>query len=201
MRKRGYQYVPPLPAARENDYRLAFEALHGAAGAWDALYEEAYPFVLREVKRFDDRHFFADGDHEEITDEAFERCYEQLERYQGLSRFQRWVLGYAKNIMRNRRRRQLTARRNQYLMWTMEASRKGSLDPLYILIRLERDQCLWSAFYQLPDPDQTILFQRLFLNVPPKRIAKELQLTRKQIAQRYEEALVVVRWRFIRSYR
>lgn len=59
MRKRAYQYVLPVPSARENDHRLALEALHGAADAWDALYEEGYPFVLREVKRFDDQHFFA----------------------------------------------------------------------------------------------------------------------------------------------
>lgn len=37
-------------------------------------------------------------DYCEIADEAFALCYEQLDRYQGLSQFSGWVGGYSKNI-------------------------------------------------------------------------------------------------------
>lgn len=40
-------------------------------------------------------------DYCEIADEAFALCYEQLDRYQGLSQFSGWVGGYSKNITRH----------------------------------------------------------------------------------------------------
>jgi len=201
MRRQIYPYLPPMPSAREQDYQLAYESLHGDSSAWETLYQNAFSFVLHEVKRFDDQNVFSPGDHYDNTDEPFARCYEQLDRYQGLSRFQRWVLGYAKNIMRSRRSKCFTAQRNQYLLQRMEQSRAIYLDPLTFLLRLERDQFLWMAFYQLSSTDQIILRRRVFCNTPPRQLAKELQLTRKQVLQRYEDALLAVQHHFLRLYR
>ena len=51
-------------------------------------------------------------DYCEIADEAFALCYEQLDRYQGLSQFSGWVGGYSKNITRTRCRQVLTGLRD-----------------------------------------------------------------------------------------
>ena len=200
MRKTLCPYLPSRPSPREQDYQLAYDALHGDQAAWNTLYLEAFDFVVNAAKRFDEQHFFAACDYADIAGEAFSKCYEHLERYQGLSRFQGWVFGYAKNIMRSRRRAQLTARRNRSLLENMASSQSRHLDPLYLLIRLERDQCLWTAFYQLPLSEQVILYRRVFFNTPPRELAKEFQLTRKQVLQHYESALFKLRWNYLHLY-
>lgn len=201
MRKQRFIYVPPVPSMRERDYQLAYLALCGDEEAWNALYQDSFAFVINAVKQLDDQHMFSYDDYYDMTDEAFGRCYEQLDRYQGLSRFRRWVLGYAKNIMYNRRRAQSTALRNQYLLeCAAECQFRGS-DPLYILIYLERAQYLWNAFFGLEKAEQYVIFQTVFFHTPPRTLAKNLLLTRKQVLQLYSEACLKLRWNYVRQYR
>lgn len=200
MRKRIYQYVPSASTPRELDYQLD-NVLHGDLGAWDRLYLAAYTPVMREIKKFDNQRFFSNYDYHDIADEAFTKCYEQLERYQGLSQFWRWVSGYAKNIMRNRKRVQLTVWRNQRLMEDIISIQLRNTDPLYLLIRLERNQFLWNAFFQLTLSEQTVLYQRIFFYTSFRKLAKTLQLTQKQVRQLYEDAIIKTRWNYLRQYR
>lgn len=201
MQKKSDPYKPPFSSGRERDYRLAQDALYGNEDAWDTLYQDSHGYVINAAKNFDCQRLFCACDYEDIADEAFAKCHEQLERYQGLSRFRNWVAGYAKNIMRNRRRRQLTARRNRYLLENIAESQFRRLDPLLVLIRLERDQFLWEAFYQLTASEQTILYERIFFNTPPRALAKDLNLTKRQVLEHYETARFKVRWQFLRLYR
>ena len=201
MRKRVYQYVPPAPAQRELDYQLASDVLRGDPEAWEQLYLEAYAPVMREIRRFDDRRFFSIPDYEDIADEAFAKCYEQLERYQGLSRFWRWVSGYARNIIRNRKRAQLTVWRNQRLMEDITRAKFRNVDPLHLLIQLERNRVLWDAFFQLDLPERTILYRRVFFCTPFRELANMFQLTQKQARQLYQDAVVKTRWNYLRQYR
>lgn len=201
MKKQRFIYVPPAPSMRERDYQLAYFALHGDEDAWDTLYQDSYTLVVNAVKKFDYQCFFSLDDYYDITDEAFDRCCEQLDRYQGLSRFHRWVLGYAKNIMRNRRRSQRTALRNQYLLECAAESQFRGSDPLYILVHLERARYLWAAFFDLDEAEQYVIFQTVFFNTPPRTLAKKLFLTRNQVLQVYSDACFKLRWNFLRQYR
>ena len=140
-------------------------------------------------------------DYEDIADEAFAKCYEQLERYQGLSRFWRWVSGYARNIIRNRKRAQLTVWRNQRLMEDITRAKFRNVDPLHLLIQLERNRFLWEAFFQLDLPERTILYRRVFFCTPFRELANMFQLTQKQARQLYQDAVVKTRWNYLRQYR
>ena len=200
MGKRNDTYVPPEASARERDHQLAQEALQGNQEAWSALYQGAFAYVINMVMRFDCQQFFCACDYYDVVDKAFAKCYAHLYRYQGLSRFRRWVLGYAKNIMRNRRRAQLTAQRNEYLLKSIAMSQYCHWDPLRILIRLERDQNLWTAFHQLSALEREIVYWRVFHNTPPRMLAKEFQLTRKQVLTYYDDSLCKLRWNFCRLY-
>ena len=162
QRPRNVTCVPPSAPARERNHQLARLALGGDGRAWDLLYEKAIRSVPAAVRRADFQHLFGDWDYRDITDEALTRCYDHLERYRGLSQFQWWVLGYAKNILRNRIQRQLTRRRNQSLLERAAERHALCQDPLRLLITLERDQFLWEAFYQLTPLDQVIVYQRVF---------------------------------------
>lgn len=191
----------PIIQARDYDYALAKAALQGDDNAWDTLYEDSWQFVLRAARQADQCHLLASDDYKDVTEEAFEKCYEHLERYQGRSRFYRWVAGYVKNLIRGRYARKQTVRRNQYLLENIVRSRLSQQDPLFILIRLERNQILWEAFSQIPKIEQHIVDSILFHRVPPRQIARKLQLHRKQVLQYYDDALIKIRWHFIRLYR
>lgn len=201
MRKQHFIYVPAAPSMREQDYQLACSAQCGDEDAWNILYQDSFTFVINAVKNFDYQHFFSSDDYYDITDEAFIKCYEQLDRYQGLSRFHRWVFGYAKNIMYNRHRAQTTVLRNRYLLECAAESQFRGSDPLYILIYLERARYLWNAFFGLDETKRYIVSQIVFFNVPPRTLAKKLLLTRKQVLQLYADACLKLRWNYLRQYR
>lgn len=201
MQKHRFIYTPSAPSMREWDYHLAYLALCGDEDAWNTLYEDSFTSVVRAVKSFDDKRSFSHDDYYEIVDEAFARCYEQLNRYQGLSRFHRWVFDYAKNIMRGRLRAQSTAQRNQYLLACAAQSQFSGSDPLQILLYLERAQYLWNAFFDLDQTEQYVVFQTVFFNTPPRTLARELLLTRRQVLQSYSDACLKLRWNYLRQYR
>ena len=204
MRKqkiRNLTYNPPHTSARERDYQLAQSALNGDMAAWETLYEKSVLWVPGAVEKADPQHCFSRWDYQDIADEALSRCYAQLERYQGLSQFHWWVLGYAKNILRNRRQAQLTRSRYQYLLAWAADETSFRHDPLWILLRLERDQYLWDAFFQLEPLDQAIVHQRVFFQTSYRTLARQVQLTRNQVRQHYEDALNAIRWNFLRRYR
>ena len=201
QRPRNVTYISPRTPARERDYQLAQLALGGNAEAWDSLYEKALRLVPGAVRRVDFQHCFSDWDYRDITDEALARCYDKLERYRGLSQFHWWVLGYAKNILRNRIQRRLTRLRNQTLLERAANHRALCQDPLWLLLQLERDQYLWEAFCQLTPTDQAIVYQRVFFQTAYSTLAKCAQLTRNQVRQRCQDALNAIRWNFLRRYR
>lgn len=191
----------PVVHARDQDLILAKAVLQGDMDAWDTLYENSWKFVLQTAREADYRRLLTPDDYDDVTDEAFTKCYEHLERYQGLSRFCRWVAGYVKNLIRSRCSRKQTASRNQYLLEDIIRSQFNRQDPLLILIRSERDQILWEVFYQLPKMEQDIVLSILFYQCPPRQIAKSFQITKKQGLQYYKSALFKIRWHFTRRYR
>ena len=137
-------------------------------------------------------------DYCEIADEAFALCYEQLDRYQGLSQFSGWVGGYSKNITRTRCRQVLTGLRYRRQLYEVSTGRMRDWDPLWILIRLERYYCLWKAISDISETSQRILEARILEKLSLRAIAQELNLTQREVKTRYEATCNVVRTRFLR---
>lgn len=140
------------------------------------------------------------SDYAEAVSEAFKRCFEQLYRFRGQGRFRSWVSGYAKNIVRNQSARIITAHRNAFLLNCRAKSQVADSDPLMILIYLERDRCLWQAFYDLPVVEQDIVIFRIFYQLSSQKIAKKYNLTRKQTSEMYNNAIFKLRRNFLRLY-
>ncbi len=195
-----YGIPSPRQSLRNADYETARRILAGEAELWGDLSAGAETAARSAAIAADPQRLLSPGDYQEIAAEAMARCYAQLERYEGRSRFRRWVCGYAKNLTRNRCSRQLTAQRNQHLLRAAVRERGLCLDPLQILIRLERDQSLWAAFYALDNIQRIILQQRIFCNTAPKVLAKQLHLTRRQVLEEYDRGLFALRWYFTRAY-
>lgn len=195
-----YQYTVSQVSLREYDFQQVQKILNGAQELWDPLYQASYEIVVQCAVKTDHNRLLKSDDYRDITDEAFTTCYTQLDRYKGWSRFSYWVGGYAKNITRNRCARELTKIRNQKLLENAAICQMAYCDPLLTLIRLEQDQFLWKAFFDLPAIDQKIVAARIFKNTAPKTLAHDLQLSRKEILMRYNLAIIVLRLHYRRYY-
>lgn len=187
-------------APRIRDLQRAREILDGNLELWDTLYRESYAIVLREAARADGWRLLGQSDYRDITDEAYARCFSQLDRYEGRSRFAGWVAGYARNITRNRCTRELTRRRYQPTLNQRAEMRMTGRNPVMTLIRLEQERCVMAAFFYLPEKERRIVAAQLFEEKKTGRIAREMRLTRKEVESRYHIAISVLRKQFIHYY-
>lgn len=197
--KKIWKYQPYRTSRREQDYQQVQEFLKsGDPELWKALYESAYEIVYQCAYGMDFCRVLGPDDYCEIADEAFALCYEQLDRYQGLSQFSGWVGGYSKNITRTRCRQVLTGLRYRRQLYEVSTGRMRDWDPLWFLIRLERYYCLWKAISDISETSQRILEARILEKLSLRAIAQELNLTQREVKTRYEAACNVVRTRFLR---
>ena len=186
-------------SGHQEDFEQVQAILQGAEELWERLYKNAYRSVHSCARQSDWQSFLSAQDYDDIADEAFARCYEHLDRYRGESRFSTWVGGYAKNITRNRCSRQQTCLRNKGHLEDLARNQMAACDPYFVLLRYERDNCLWRAFFDLDEADQEIV-RRLFENDAPRLIARDLHLTRKEVLCRFEHAKVTMRRLFFYYY-
>ena len=187
-------------ALRELDYQQVQNVLSGNTAQWEPLCKRAYRTVVRCAAGADQFRLLGRSDYLDAAASAFTLCFEQLDRYRGYSRFSYWVGGYARNIVRNCCRRELVRIRKQELLRNQAAASRSCWNPERIVIRMERDMCLWQAYFELPVLERKIVCALLFENMPPKAAAQRARLSRKEILQRYETALRLLRMRFIRYY-
>lgn len=187
-------------APRIRDLQRVQEILDGNLTRWELLYRESYGIVLQQAARADKWRLLGQSDYRDITDEAFARCFSHLDRYEGRSRFAGWVTGYARNIARNRCKREMTRRRYQAMLNQRAAMQLNSQDPLMIVMRLEREHCMLAAFSHLPKKERRIVAEQLFEDKKPGKIAREMRLTKKEVESRYQVAISILRERFIHYY-
>ena len=174
--KKIWKYQPYRTSRREQDYQQVQEFLKsGDPELWKALYESAYEIVYQCAYGMDFCRVLGPDDYCEIADEAFALCYEQLDRYQGLSQFSGWVGGYSKNITRTRCRQVLTGLRYRRQLYEVSTGRMRDWDPLWILIRLERYYCLWKAISDISETSQRILEARILEKLSLRAIAQAVQ--------------------------
>ena len=73
-------------------------------------------------------------------------------------------------------------------------------DPLWVLLRLERDSCLWEALGDISEESRQMLEAIALEKLPPRTAARELGMTQKELKERLEAVCNVVRRRFLRYY-
>lgn len=74
-------------------------------------------------------------------------------------------------------------------------------DPMLILIKREKYQCLWRTFYELELEDQRVVDLWVFDNMKYWEIGEGMKITRKEALRRCGRAIVELRERFLRYNR
>ncbi len=185
---------------RQRDYRCVQEFLAGDQEAWDTLYAQAYGVVLSCAAREDYDHILSISDYHDATMEAFTICMQKLEQYRDISRFATWVSGHVRNLIRNRRRRQLTRMRHRDELIRDFAETMWRCDPLTVVIRKEQYQSLYRGFCELEALEQMILWEEIVCETSLRKVAQKLSIPTKEIKRRHEIAIRELKQRFIYHY-
>lgn len=184
----------------EQDYLLARQAVQGDDGAWQALYDSAYPAVLRHVQQKFRQSMPQEESEEEIVNEAFRRCYHRLSTFEGRSLFSTWVCAYARYVLLQNQQQALRHQRGRLLAEQEWYGSRSIAQPEDITIQHQRDQCLWIAFYSLSKDHQLLILCHVLKELRTADVAKETGLHYKKQKQELPQALSILKRRFIALY-
>lgn len=142
--------------------------------AGEELFGAAYPtvrnFVFTSTKSDP---VLSENDKEDIISEAMMRAIDNQHLFNGSSKFQTFIIGYAKNIILEQRRKR-----------TKEVTKTVSVDdefileaidpfdnPLKVIIKKEQLEAIQQAINLLPEEQRQVLILRIFNGMPFKQLA------------------------------
>ncbi len=140
-----------------SDYLLVQRFLSGDTSAWNILYRQSYPVVLRFLRHQNMVRFLISCDVSDILSEAFLRCQAYAHRFQGRSRFSTYVCGFARYVALEMVRKQISTDRKTVNLLVLCCPDHLTATPEDILICRERDQCLWTAYHALSPRHQVLI--------------------------------------------
>lgn len=153
---------------------LLHKYLCGDIRAGEELFGSAYPSVKKYVFAITKTDtVLSESDKEDIIAEAMIRSIDNQYLYNGNSKFRTFIIGFAKNIILEQRRKK-----------TKEAKKFISIDdvlniesidffdnPLKVIIKKEQLEIMQQALNILPEEQKTILELRIFNEMPFKQVA------------------------------
>lgn len=136
------------------DYRLVQLSLSGDETAWEMLYEKAYPLAIGTVYKADPCHMLCAEDVEEIAAEALLKCYQKREEFEARNLFSTWVGGFAKKITKQYQSKYHQRLKKEQTVYY--ESLPATADPLYIVLRKERNYYMWLALETMEEPGRSL---------------------------------------------
>lgn len=169
------------------DQDLVQQTLSGNLRAFEKIVEryqhKIFGVIFRLVKN--------KADAEDIAQEAFLRCYQNLDKYDQERPFAPWIYRIATNLaLSSLRKRQ----RRQFLPWEyfsfQFASREdsGATDPETSLENIEREQEMASYLKKLKPQDQLAITLRYYEELNFDEIAYIMETTRNNVEVRLSRA-------------
>jgi len=169
-----------------HDEQLVDAAKAGDAAAFTALVERHRRDALRVA------YGIADGEADDVTQDAFLKAYRNLERFRAGGSFRAWLLAIVANEARNRRRS--FVRRGALALRVRDASDDGGAeDPADAAVRRARRQQLVDAVARLPDRDREVVALRYFAGLTEAEMAAGLGCAPGTVKSRLARALVRLR--------
>lgn len=148
--------------------------LCGEPIAGEELFGAAYPtvrnFVFTSTKSDP---VLSENDKEDIISEAMMRAIDNQHLFNGSSKFQTFIIGYAKNIILEQRRK-----RTKEVIKTISIDDKFILEaidpfdnPLKVIIKKEQLEAIQQAIDLLPEEQRQVLILRILNGMPFKQLA------------------------------
>lgn len=181
------------------DYMLVQEVIRGNTKAWNRLYCDNYTVVYYYVKRIRNERLISHCEVKDVVDEAFYRCYLKLHTYMGKSKFSTWVCGFCRYILLKLYHKDRL--QNKYLTDIfMHQSIYAYISPEDIVIKNERNFCIWTAFYSLSYKHQILIKCYILDEIKPVQLKTFIRLNAKDRKEELFVAIQTLRRRFIALY-
>ena len=178
-----------------DDYKLVHQYLCGDKSAGHKLYGEIMPLVEKYVISQIKVSPLEISDVDDIVMDTMKRSIERLDRYNGSSKFSVFLIGFAKNVIKETLRK----KSKETSLEEISDSKYESIitlynqDPLIILLKKERYESIKSAIDNLSPEHKEIIRLRLFNKLPVKTIAELANESVAAIDSRFRRAIKALR--------
>jgi len=177
--------------------------LSGERDAGEKLFGAAYPKVRNYVFSQTKNSVISARDKEDIIEESMLRALQKLHFFNGSSKFEVFVIGYAKNIILEQLRKK--ARELKKVVLVDDFSSLDNLDlfddPLSIVIEKEQLEAVYNAFSLLEKEQQDILKLRLINGMPFKQLAQIMGKSDDAVDSAFRRALRAFKNNFEKTYK
>ena len=164
-----------------HDDELVSAACRGDTGAFTTLVERHRRDALRVA------YGIADGEADDVAQEAFLKAYRHLPGFRAGSSFRAWLLAIVANEARNRRRS--FVRRSALVLRVRDEPVVASDDPAEAALRGARRQEVLDAVARLPDRDREVISLRYFAQLSEAEMAASLGCAPGTVKSRLSRAL------------
>jgi RNA polymerase sigma-70 factor (ECF subfamily) len=171
-----------------NEDDLITRARRGDGSAWEVLVRQHQEPAFRLAYLLLGNRVEA----EDITQEAFIRAYQSIERFDPSRPFRPWLLAITANLARNQKRsigRYFAAVRR---FRDQVQKPQMQLEPNRLENKVSNQweaQMIWKAIQKLDDKDQQIIYLRYFLDLPVSETAEILSIAQGTVKSRLSRAL------------
>lgn len=177
--------------------------LCGDRFAGEELFAKAYPAVRKYVySNTQSDLFLSENDKEDIISLAMIRAIDDLHLYNGTSKFQNFIIGYAKYVILEQRRKKATEKSK--LVSIEEIADLSSINlfdnPLKVVIEKEELEAVQKALNMLPEEQKTILTLRVFNEMPFKQLAELVGKSDDAVDSLFRRALRAFKNNFKKIY-
>lgn len=178
--------------------------LCGDKKSGESLFGTAYPFIKRCVfacTRGDT--LLSESDKEDIISEAMMRAIDNQHLYNGSSRFRTFIIGYAKYIILEQRRKKAKDAKNCTSIEDALYIESINIfdNPLRIIIEKEQLEAVQKALNMLTEEQRIILTLRLFNNMPFKQLALLVGKSDDAVDSLYRRSIIAFKNNFIKIYK
>jgi len=177
--------------------------LCGDRCAGEKLFAQAYPVVRKYVySNTQSDKLLSENDKEDIISLSMTRAIDNLHLYNGTSRFQNFIIGYAKYIILEQRRKK--AKETSKLVSIDEVADLSSINlfdnPLKVIIEKEKLEAVQRALNMLPEEQKTVLTLRVFNEMPFKQLAELVGKSDDAVDSLFRRALRAFKNNFKKIY-
>lgn len=186
------------------DLNLLDKYLSGDREAGEKLFGNAYPSIKRYVfscTKGDT--FLSESDKEDIISESMMRAISNQHLYNGSSKFQTFIIGYAHNIILEKHRKK--AKESKNIISIEDALNVEGIDlydnPVKIIVKKEQIDAVKEALNMLSDEQRTIIVLRVFNDMPFKLVAQLAGKSEDAVDSLFRRAIISFKNNFEKIYK
>ncbi len=185
------------------ELELLDKYLCGDKDSGEKLFGSAYPCIKKYVfARTKSDTCLSESDKEDIILEAMKRAVDNLHLYNGSSKFQTFIIGYAKNIILEQRRKKVKESKNVILIDDVVSLEDIDLfsNPIKVIIKKEELEAVQKALDMLSVEQKTVLILRLFNGMSFKQLASFVDKSDAAVDSLFRRSIKTFKNNFTKVY-